>query len=1133
MTLSEIKAKWEQYRRKPELRRDLWERLTDANLRGWFEACRKAVQAGDAQALSAWLVKIDTIEPFLLECIARYVVQMVRAHLYCALVAVEKGRAEANQLKEIADKLGSAVPVKILRDLTRSFLGEGALPTLVLPLLLIDTAANEGVVADVTLELVPDGDGSLYPSSEMAFVPQDDDFQNALNDAKTHLQRIGLWGGGFDVRWRVKMREHRTPPSMLVGNSAGAAFALGLARLLMADASRIQERHELQKNREKTPFSDDGEESHQSAIRNPQSAISLPTALARLGESFLNGVATTATVRADGHLGKVGGVFEKLLAAAKRGSLPQIHTVVVANGTEPARFGLIQVGKTPQLFKDPNVEFFMIEAAHLEEAGGLLAQRALPPIFTAPAPPKFPVIGRDALLQSLKEQLFSGRRDALIALTGLPGVGKTTIAIEIAHDPSVREHFRDGILWAGLGREGDIFYHLGRWALSLGISSENLVAFDTVAKRRDAVRDAIGQRRMLLVVDDVWDARAVRDFNLGGPNGGYLFTTRSQKIALEFAGEEKTEVEELNAADALTLLAKLAPKAVKADPDEAKKLVQALGSLPLALILMGNFLLITSSVQPDSLRQAIQELHTAEERLKQEKWLEHPSLQEVPISLLATIGLSDDALDKAARDALRALSVIPPKPNTFSEEAALAVSALSVKTPLDELETSGLMQRSESDRRYTLHQTISDYARTQLTDETAYERMVTFFVHYVDEHQNDLPLLDLESENIFESLRVASNRGRHEDFIKCANELSHFMGTRGMYRQSEGYLKYAVEVVQALNDAVGLATVYRNLGVVVGRIGDYERAESYLQEGLKVVQSVGDQKLIGGLHHALGTIAFSRGTVEQAEKQWRKSLAMARQSGENERIGPLLSNLGVLAGRRGDLSQAEKAFQEALPWARQLGQKNIICDLMINLGELEKDRGDYQKAEAHLREGLSVAQEMGYKESIGHLFRNFGVLAYERGEYAQALGFFKEGLKTALEIEQGDCISLLHQELGATFLKLGEIEQAKAELQEGLNLARTMGYTWLVCNGLNGWGDLYIKEQEFECASAAFRESKELAEETGFSELAATALYGLARIAAAQGDATTARLKGQEVVVRFEKIGHKKPVEVKAWLSAL
>src|SRR5207237_1406151 len=146
--------------------------------------------------------------------------------------------------------------------------------------------------------------------------------------------------------------------------------------------------------------------------------------------------------------------------------------------------------------------------------------------------------------------------------------------------------------------------------------------------------------------------------------------------------------------------------------EEAKALVLSVGGLPLALTLMGNYLKIQEYTdQPRRLHAALNKLHRTKERFKlgqaQAPLESHPSLPEgIPLSLLASIRLSEEVLGKKERRMLRTLSVLPPKPSSFSEAAAQAISGVSIDA-LDTLTDCSLLE-STSPRRYTLHQTISD-----------------------------------------------------------------------------------------------------------------------------------------------------------------------------------------------------------------------------------------------------------------------------------------------------------------------------------------------------------------------------------------------------------------------------------------
>jgi hypothetical protein len=98
-----------------------------------------------------------------------------------------------------------------------------------------DSEEDTGVLAELTLELLDQGNGALYPDPEcMSFVLCHDFFLKAVDTARLHSDLASLWNNSFDVRWKLTRQDRKTVYE-LDGCSAGGAFALGLARLLVED----------------------------------------------------------------------------------------------------------------------------------------------------------------------------------------------------------------------------------------------------------------------------------------------------------------------------------------------------------------------------------------------------------------------------------------------------------------------------------------------------------------------------------------------------------------------------------------------------------------------------------------------------------------------------------------------------------------------------------------------------------------------------------------------------------------------------------------------------------------------------------------------------------------------------------
>ena len=478
----------------------------------------------------------------------------------------------------------------------------------------------------------------------------------------------------------------------------------------------------------------------------------------------------------------------------------------------------------------------------------LTQAQILDPAIPPPLAGEHGLVGRDALLRQLKQRLLARKHVALSALNGLPGVGKTALATAIAHDDEVRAYFSDGVLWAGLGYEPDVLGLLSRWGNLLNCAPSDLAQRSRPEAWAASIHATIGQRRMLLVIDDAWEIAQALAFQVGGPNCAHIVTTRFPEIARRFAADGAISVGELEDTDGRLLLMRLAPEVVQAEPEKSQALVTAVGSLPLALTLLGNFLRAQShSGQPRRLRAALEQLRKADKRLQltepQALIGSHPSMSAgTPLSLQAVIGISDQQVSEEARATLRALAVFPPKPNTFSEDAAVAVSAMPVEA-LDVLTDAGLVE-SSGPERYTLHQTIADYAHAHLTDALVTERFVAYFVTYVETHATDYAALDSESTNILAALEAAFEQKILPNLVRGVHAFVPLLITRGLYTMAEAQLQRSLEATKVLADNIGRATALLHLGKVAEQRGNYVQAQAYWQNGLTLARESGNRMVL-------------------------------------------------------------------------------------------------------------------------------------------------------------------------------------------------------------------------------------------------------------------------------------------------
>lgn len=710
------------------------------------------------------------------------------------------------------------------------------------------------------------------------------------------------------------------------------------------------------------------------------------------------------------------------------------------------------------------------------------------------------LFGRQDILQQLKQTICTDGYGAARALHGLPGVGKTTLAVALVYDAEVRAHFRDGILWAGLGPAPNLLQHLSRWGTLLGITFKDAKPPTSPEIWAMAIRTAIGSRRMLIVIDDAWEFETALACRIGGPHCSHIVTTRCPQLAISLVRDGAIKVPELNEEESVALLEFLAPAAIKLDSDAAHHLSLVTGGLPLALTLLGKYLQVQAySGQPRRLQNALEQVQTIEYRLNigepQIITEYHPNLPAgATVSLQSVIAVSDHLLDGSAHQALLALSVFPPKPNSFSEEAALITCATSTAT-LDTLYDIGLLECC-GPGRYTLHQTIVDYARINRNDTNksimAQKRLIIYMVDYVKQQNKNYEALERETENIVIALEAAYTQGWHAEFIEGVCASTPFFSLLGLYTFLEVQLQRACEVATTLGDQHGLSCILYHRGENKRKQGNYIQAEAYYQEGLTLAQHIQNREHISLLLRGLGVVAEKQGNYVRAESAYLKGLALARQIYFYEHMSLLLSDLGMLLEIQGMYMQAEGYLQEALTLARVLGLSESISVIHTSLSWIALEQGNYAQAEAYLQKGLAVARRIAHFERMSSLLANLGMIA----------------------------------------MKGGDLTRAEVYLQEGLALTRGKNSHMYHCTLLLQWGELSLALQRNETASAAFREALTSLPEWN-QEMCAQAYYGLARALAAEGDFNAARKWGQKSLTTFETLGHYQTSQVAQWMSIL
>ncbi|HUN35645.1 MAG TPA: BTAD domain-containing putative transcriptional regulator [Trebonia sp.] len=326
----------------------------------------------------------------------------------------------------------------------------------------------------------------------------------------------------------------------------------------------------------------------------------------------------------------------------------------------------------------------------------------------APPPAQLPrhlpsFAGRRAEVESL---LAAQREPAgVTVITGMAGVGKTTLAVHAAH--RMADRFPDGQLYVDLrgfdaSREAlRLQDAVGQLLAGLGVPPERIPA--GIEAQVGLYRSVLAGRRVLIVLDNARGTEQVRPLLPGGSQCGVLVTSRDQMRAL-IATEgawliQLTPFGPLDAREALTR--RLGADRVNADPQGTQRLIELCAGLPLALSVVAA----RAAVYADyPLSLLATELSETGSRLSA---LADP---DSGVDARASLSLSYRVLSPCAARLLR-LSSLHPGPEVSREAMA---SLAGISTPeavagLEELERGHLMTKPEPGY-YASHDLVRAYA---------------------------------------------------------------------------------------------------------------------------------------------------------------------------------------------------------------------------------------------------------------------------------------------------------------------------------------------------------------------------------------------------------------------------------------
>lgn len=628
-----------------------------------------------------------------------------------------------------------------------------------------------------------------------------------------------------------------------------------------------------------------------------------------------------------------------------------------------------------------------------------------PPFQVIASPPHF--VGRTAEIEEVRNILRQPGAQR-VALVGMGGLGKTTLAIQAAHQ--LRNDFADGVLWAN-PTISSIMDVMDSWGRAYGYDFSGL---GDVESRGAAVRGVLAEKAVLLVLDNVMQVAAITPLLAGSEESAILLTTRDLDVA-HALNAQVIALGELSAESGRALLVNvLGEERVHAEEEAAAEICQRLHYLPLAVEIAAQRLQSRTRMK---LTQMAARLANEAQRL---------GLEISDRAVRTSFEVSWQALDPELQAIFPLLAVFEGRP--FTAEALAYIADLDPFDAEDALFGLSALSLVKEDQEsyYRQHPLLTDFAREKLTAgphiyrqhelvaeitkekafdlQTAYGRLVDYYLEFVGEHRQNYAALEVEWGNISAAIRIAHDQAQWAQVLAFTDLLAQSWLTRGRYDDARAAYQWAQDAAVQLADEARQATNLLHWGEVCIEQSDYAEAQTHLTHSLQLALRLEEDAGIADAQSHLARIALERNEYEEAEELLDASLAIREFLGDTKGLAAIFYDQAYLHFERNDLERAAELSEQALQYQEKIDDQSrmiptlrllaliaekcqsfeiasLYCERAKTLSEARQD--DTELAAVHYVMAIIQRRQSNFAAARTHaeialpLFRRFGLRRYE------------------------------------------------------------------------------------------------------------------------------------------------------------
>lgn len=595
------------------------------------------------------------------------------------------------------------------------------------------------------------------------------------------------------------------------------------------------------------------------------------------------------------------------------------------------------------------------------------------------------------------------------AVDGMAGIGKTQLVIHAAHELLRSGRYGDVQLYVNLRGfdadqpPADPAAVLSSFLQALEVPAQHIPS-DTAA-RSAMFRDRMHGRHALVVLDNAASAEQVRDLIPASPTCLVLITSRRTLSGLDGASWHPLDVFDRD--EALSLLRQIVgPTRVAAEPEAARRLVQACGHLPLAVALAAARLRSRPAWSVARLADRL----TA-------------SLDEVAVagrSLQAVFDLSYESLPDQARTVFRLLGEHPGADFTAESVAVLADLSPACTDDVLELLVDEHLVQERSEDRYCLHDLLKRYSVERAHAELDEADRLAATVRLLEWYGTRAGLaLDL----------VKPARIRHPDWRAVPADLA-----------------------TGFDDAEAA-------GIWLGRNADTLRGAADLAERIGAT-GPGWQ-----LWAAIIDIEANRNPVA-AEHLARRALATAARAADPAVKAWLLFSIGGALGQQRRFEAGIEAHEQAIELARQLGDRHTENLYLSWLSFQYSESGRPQTGLGLAERAWDAARGLGAR-SESNALNAIATALHALGRPLAALDYIRQIAGLAEDGGDLEYLAVARRNLGYTLMVLSRYAEAVPEFEQAIAHFEATGNTLRIAECRLGAARAWELRSEAERARAA------------------------------------------------------------------